>query len=163
MVASLLAIALVIIQGTLGGPYGKFAPAFYLIFCLAVLLKTRAAGRIYAAILLGLLADLFSSGRFGGFALALVAGCIISDSLNKKISPDSFFGRAFLAFVFVLTVQVLFLLVADPSMTVESLPERLRLALGTSLGNALIAAAIWPFFAILLTKTGKPVTYVSNL
>ncbi|MDZ7815349.1 MAG: hypothetical protein U5N86_04870 [Planctomycetota bacterium] len=154
-VAAALVVLFVLLQGAFAEPGMQFAIYPYGILALVLVFRASPASRFPLAALLGLVADLFSAGRFGAFSLAFALSYFPAQLVSKYLSAEYSFSRFIITFVFVFSVQLFCFLIGDTSASLRMFPAFFPFIIYTALANGLLALALWPLFSWILTSPGK--------
>ncbi len=134
----------------LGGFGGPFGPDLYAPLVLAIAFRAPAEMRTAVFALLGLVRDLISAGRFGGFAFSYALCSVPISSFARYMVPDSVVVRLLFLFIFCSLSSVTYTVAADTAWPFLELPGVMLQRLGAAGGNALLGSFLWPFYEMLL-------------
>ena len=155
VLAAILVVMFVLLQGAFAEPGMHFTVYPYGILSLVLIFRASPASRFPLAALLGLVADLFSAGRFGAFSIAFALSYFPAQLFSRYLSAEYSVARFLLSLVFVFSVQLIYFLIGDTSTSLRMFPVSFPFIVYTALASALLALALWPLFSWVLTSPGK--------
>jgi cell shape-determining protein MreD len=161
IVTPLIIICALFIQNTLVSTIGGFALAVYPVVAFCIILRCEPGRRMQVAAFLGVIADVFSLGRFGGYALAYALAVPVINGLNRLFTAETVFGRFTLTLAFLLITRALFIVFADSGATISTMPALMLSSVTDALLNAAFATVLLPIVAALVTQGRKPVSLQS--
>ena len=162
MLIVIIALMLVLTKGAFGGFFQQFTPCLYILFVVTVIFRAPKAYRFSLAALLGLVADVFSCGKFGGYALAFSLAYFPTSLIARYLSPEYAFFRFFMCFTFVFSSYFCYFMFGDVSSPITSLPISVKSFLITATFNGVLGTFLWPFFAYIIGRKGREVELIAS-
>lgn len=132
---------------------GDSHPEFSLLLAVYLVLNARKRDTVYAAWLIGLTKDLFSTGRLGTHSLIYFAGALLLLHLRKYLYRDEILVQVAVAFVAVIIIDFFYLLQLSLTLPGVEVGECLRRLLVV----ALYSAACAPIMYLLLDMVRRPI------
>ncbi len=132
---------------------GNSHPEFALLLAVYLVLNARRADTLYAAWLIGLTKDLFSTGRLGTHSLIYLAGALLLLRLRRHLYREEILVQIAVAFAAVFLANMAYLLQLSLLMPGIELGDHLRRVLVATLYSTACA----PIVFLLLDAIRRPI------
>ena len=132
---------------------GHSHPEFALLLMIYLVLNAQTNDTIYAAWLVGLIKDLFSTGRLGTHSLIYFAGALLLLQLRRYLYREEILVQIAVAFVAVFVADMVYLLQLSVAMPGIELGGHLRRVLIATLYSTACA----PIVFLLLDAIRRPI------